>query len=159
MYRVLGHDHKVYGPVPAAQVRQWLAESRIDATTLLLAEGASEWRPLSSLPEFGTPPVMQAPPPARTGSDNDMAIAGLVFGILANICCCFGSVCGILGIIFSIIALTRSEVSPQRGGKGMAMAGLILSIIGLTWRLLLPLYFLGFSPDHAFRFSRHWHFP
>jgi hypothetical protein len=159
MYKVLGHDQKVYGPVGAAQIRQWQAEGRVNAGTLLLADGATEWRPLSAFAEFGTPPVMQAPPPARGAQGNDMATAGFAFGLLSNICCCFGGICGILGIVFSIIALTRSEADPTRGGKGLALAGLILSVLGVSWRLILPFYVFGMYPHHAFHIVRHWHLP
>ncbi len=159
MYSVLGHDQKVYGPVSDGQVRQWLVEGRVNNSTLLLAEGGSEWRPLSSIPELGIPPAVQMPPAPTVKNDNDMAVAGLIFGVLSNVCCLFGSVCGILGLIFSIIALTRSEANPQRGGKGMALAGLILSVLGLSWHLILPLFILGLSPLHQFSIHHSWHIP
>jgi len=159
MYKVLAHDQQIYGPVSDAQIRQWLAEGRVNADTLLLAEGSAQWRPLSSCPEFATPPVMQMPPAPKTKLDNDMAGAGLTFGLLSNVCCCGGTIFGILGLIFSIIALTRNEINPQRGGKGMAVAGLILSFIGLSWHLLLRLFFGGVTPFHALNFNHHWPWP
>jgi hypothetical protein len=159
IYKVLGHDQTVYGPVSEVQIRQWQAEGRVNSATLLLAEGSTEWRPLSSLPEFGPPPVVQMPPPPAVKQDNDMAVAGLIFGVLSNICCCFGVLCGILGVTFSIIALTRNEANPQRGGKGLAVAGLILSVVGLSWHLVLPLFFLGLPPRIDFPLHRLWRFP
>ena len=155
MYKIIGSDQKIYGPVSAAQIRQWQAEGRVNIATLLQAEGSNEWRALSSTPEFGVPPVVTMPPPAAAQRGNDLALAGLICGVLANVCCCVGVVCAVFGIIFSVIALNQCEAHPQQGGKGMALAGLILSVVGLTWHCLLPL-FIGFPPGAWWVFHHHW---
>jgi hypothetical protein len=151
MYKIIGHDQKIYGPVPVAQIRQWQAEGRINNSTLLQAEGSNEWKPLSSLSEFGIPPVVTMPP-VMAKPDNGLAVAGLVFGVLSNLCCCFGIIFAVLGIIFSIMAISRNETHPQPGVKGMALAGLILSVVGLSWRIFLPVAFLGLPLNHGLWF-------
>src|SRR6266850_2488316 len=63
MYRIIGADGNQYGPISAEQLRQWVAEGRANAQTKILAEGTTEWKPLSEFPEFfGT----AAPPPGAT---------------------------------------------------------------------------------------------
>jgi len=70
MYKILGGDGREYGPVSAAQLRQWVIEGRANALTQVKAEGATQWQSLSSLPElsavFGagssTPPALGALP-------------------------------------------------------------------------------------------------
>jgi hypothetical protein len=62
MYRILGADQKQYGPVAAEQIRQWIKERRVNEATLVQADGSTEWKPLSGLPEFA--PELNAPPPA-----------------------------------------------------------------------------------------------
>jgi len=164
MYKVIGSDQKIYGPVSAAQIRQWQTEGRVNNATLLQAEGSNEWKPLSSTSEFGVPPVTTTPPvvmmpPVAFKRDNGLAVAGLTFGVLSNVCCCFGIIFAVLGIIFSIIAISRQSTHPQEGGRGMALAGLILSVVGLSWRCFLPLAFVGLQPDHWFwlhHHFRHW---
>lgn len=52
MYKIIGADQREYGPVTVDQVRQWISEGRANGATLVQAEGATEWTPLSSLPEF-----------------------------------------------------------------------------------------------------------
>ncbi len=52
MYKIIGADQREYGPVTADQVRQWITEGRANGATLVQAEGATEWTPLSALPEF-----------------------------------------------------------------------------------------------------------
>lgn len=41
-----------YGPVSAEQIRQWIAERRVDSETKLQAEGSGEWKRLAEVPEF-----------------------------------------------------------------------------------------------------------
>jgi GYF domain 2 len=52
MYTIIGGDQQHYGPVSTEDVRRWITEGRANAQTLVLAEGATEWRPLSAFPEF-----------------------------------------------------------------------------------------------------------
>jgi len=52
MYRIIGADGNQYGPISAEQLRQWIAEGRANAQTKVLAEGTTEWKPLSEFPEF-----------------------------------------------------------------------------------------------------------
>lgn len=74
MYKIIGADGQQYGPVSAEQMRRWIAENRVNAQTLVQAEGAQEWKPLSTFPEFAdafpaqapptsSPPPFSAPPP------------------------------------------------------------------------------------------------
>jgi len=47
------------------------------------------------------------------------------------LCCCYGLPFNILGIVFSIVGLTQIKANPQQQGKGMAIAGLICSILSV----------------------------
>jgi TM2 domain-containing membrane protein YozV len=66
MYRIIGADGREYGPVPAAVIRQWIAEGRVNAHSHVRPEGGTAWVTVSSLPEFGAvnvaPPGPGAPP-------------------------------------------------------------------------------------------------
>jgi hypothetical protein len=156
MYKVIGIDQKMYGPISADQVRQWLAEGRLNYATLVLAEGSTDWRPLSAIPEFAVPPAIHLPPTCAPQAGNGMAITGLVLGILANLCCCFGVICAVLGIVFSVIALSQHEAYPQQRGRSLAMAGLVLSILALAWHCLLPFLF-GVLPQFPL-WHRQWRY-
>ncbi len=52
MFKMIGGDGREYGPFSAEQLRQWIAENRANGQTLVQAEGAQGWQPLSELPEF-----------------------------------------------------------------------------------------------------------
>src|SRR6478752_3363738 len=68
MYKIIGADQKEYGPISADQIRQWIAEGRVNGQTQVCAEGTQEWKPLARFPEFGftAEPVPGAIPGAAT---------------------------------------------------------------------------------------------
>lgn len=65
-------------------------------------------------------------------ASNGMAVAGFVLGILSLCCCCYTSIIGILGLVFSIIGFNNSKTLPDNKGKGLAIAGIILSSVSLA---------------------------
>src|SRR5271170_4467062 len=145
MYKIIGQDGKEYGPITAEQLRQWIAENRVERQTPVFADGAKNWTFIGLLPEFaahfagGTPPTIT---PLRPGAStagqmpktNGFATAGLIFGILSVtfVCCCGGFPFNILGLIFSIIALVQISEHPElHEGRVLAIAGLILSAVSI----------------------------
>jgi hypothetical protein len=158
MYKIIGADQREYGPVSADQIRQWVREGRVNATTLIQVEGSPGWRALSSYPEFGVPPPVAPIPPAypTTSQTNGNAIAGLVLGLLSFTCPCAGFLVAALGIVFSCIALSQLASNPAQKGKGLAIAGLVLSICGLL--IWLGFGFISLLPHRAAHYYRHWNF-
>jgi hypothetical protein len=151
MYKVIGSDQQIYGPVTAAQLHQWMAEGRVNLATLVQLDGNTDWKPLSSFPEFAVPPPVNMPRSAAGAQADSMATAALICGILSIVCCCGGSIFGVLGLIISIIILSRRQDYPSKSSRQMALAGLILSIIGLLSHCLLPLFLIvpgGWSIRH-----------
>jgi hypothetical protein len=152
MYRMIGADGREYGPISADQLRQWIGQGRANAATSVLPEGASEWKPLGSLPEFSM--LFAAPTPAPTPTPtatpvtpavlpyypvqpprtNGLATAALVLGILSVIgfCCCYGLPFSISGLIFAIIAIGQINAHPEQyTGKTMAIIAIVLCCLGL----------------------------
>ena len=78
----------------------------------------------------GFPPPPPGYGPSRT---NGLAVAALVLGILGFLSSWFilGALPAIVGLILGIIAISRSAKTHQ-SGKGMAIAGTILSGIALV---------------------------
>lgn len=139
MYKILGSDGKVYGPIPAETLRLWMAEGRVNAGTLVQVEEATDWRPLSSIPQFAVPPpvaLATAPPPTPVvRQSNDLATLGLVCSVLGCVCCCCGTPFALLGLVLSLIAL----MDAQGRDRTIAIVGLVLSILALAMHLILPL--------------------
>jgi hypothetical protein len=141
MFKILGADRKEYGPVSADLICQWIAERRLNAQSLAQAAGTADWQPLSQFPEFAAALANAAPPApelepiepsALPVGTNGMAIASLVMGVLGLPfgCCCF-PVFSILGVGFAVVAVSQLRTNVQQNGKGLAWAGLVLSILGL----------------------------
>jgi hypothetical protein len=66
MYRIIGADQKEYGPVTLEQLRQWMAEGRVNGQTQVSVNGGA-WQLLGTLPEFAglaVPPLAAALPVA-----------------------------------------------------------------------------------------------
>jgi hypothetical protein len=118
MYKIIGANQSEYGPVSADQLRQWIAEGRVNAQTLAQMEGETGWRPLSEYPDFAgaiaaTPPPPLPPPPfAFNAAPLDdagraralqqvtgPAIALLIVGILSLLAC----------VLVSILAFTLPQ--------------------------------------------------
>jgi len=159
MYKIIGADGKEYGPIPLEILRRWIIEGRADARTRVRAEGTAEWRPLGEVPELSAllagAPAPEAPsaglPGAAAPKTNALAMAGMIMGIVAITCapcCCYGLPFNVLGIIFSAIALSQIKQDPAgQQGRGMAVAGLVLSIISIV------LAFLALALGVAFKTS------
>ncbi|MHB8590206.1 MAG: hypothetical protein ACYDA0_15390 [Candidatus Dormibacteraceae bacterium] len=75
-----------------------------------------------------------------TGS-NTMATVGGILGIVGWVLAWipfvgifFGLLLGLLAVIFSSIGLSRAQF--VNNGKGMAIAGLVLGILAVVWKLI-----------------------
>jgi hypothetical protein len=149
MFKILGHDQQEYGPVSADVLRQWIAERRANAQTMVQAGGTTEFKPLGQFPEFqaalaavgstGTPSVVVTTPPEKPSTG--LAVTSLILGILSF---CFLFITAIPAVITGHMALGRIRREPEKhGGKGMAIAGLVLGYFGLA--LLVPFFLAGLT--------------
>lgn len=65
MYKIIGGDGNEYGPVSADTMRQWIAESRVNAETKVRGE-TGEWQPLAAFPELAAALAGAAAAPAQS---------------------------------------------------------------------------------------------
>jgi prepilin-type processing-associated H-X9-DG protein len=153
MYKLLATDQKEYGPVSADQIRQWITQGRANARTQLQAAGSADWKPLAEFPEFAaalgpaaSPAASRLPaagtqPAAAPAKTSSLAITSLVLGCLGLLTC---GITSLVGLVLGIIALVRINKSQgQLGGKGVALAGMIVSaalvlIMPIPAAMLLP---------------------
>lgn len=99
MYKFIGADGLTYGPVSAEQLKIWFGENRLNARTLVQAEGAQDWKPLSEFSEFAAelgriPPISSSIPPTMTPIGSTLA-ARASNKVPAGVC---GILLGSLGI-------------------------------------------------------------
>jgi hypothetical protein len=143
MYKIIGADLKEYGPIAGDQLRQWIAEGRVNGQTKVLPEGATEWKTMAELPEFAGVLPKPVPPmpgihlgaPPASAPNSKMAVWSMITGIAALLCC--QGYLGILSIILGAVALSRLKNNPHQQGSGFAIAGIVLGAIALL------LFFIG----------------
>src|SRR5574341_669048 len=122
MFKIIGADQQQYGPVSAEQIRQWVAQGRANAQTLIQAEGSMEWKPLASHPEFadlgGPPPISGAfatPGPSGFGATRPEIPSYLVPAILTTVCCCLPF--GIVAIVYAAQVKSKINAGDIAGAK------------------------------------------
>src|SRR5579883_528750 len=155
MYKILGADGKEYGPVSTDQLRDWVAQGRVNAQTQVQESGRTEWKPAGQVPELGALFGISAPPPLPSGApplmkpqrpaakQQGLAILSFVLGICSFVLC-LSALSGIPAIICGHISRSRAKRLPQQyGGAGFAMAGIVLGYVSILFSfvvlaLLLP---------------------
>ena len=85
MYKIIGADGKQYGPISLGQMRQWIADGRVNARTRVQADGAADWKTAAEFQELGfaaaggvpsagpsspPPPAGQTPAKGRIATGN-----------------------------------------------------------------------------------------
>ncbi|HWD18383.1 MAG TPA: DUF4190 domain-containing protein [Verrucomicrobiae bacterium] len=147
MYKIIGADHKEYGPISAEQLRQWISEGRANAATRVQAEGSNVWKALAEYPEFGlsippTPPPLSLPV-SPASATNQLALWAMITGLFSLLCC---SVLGPLPIILGFIALSQIKAAPGQGGTGFAITGIVTGVVAIVIAVLSIIIFTR-SPE------------
>ncbi len=159
MYKIIGADQKEYGPIGGDQIRQWIAEGRLNAQTRV--QVGNEWTVLGQVPEFAdvlrsriSPPPMTAPRVAESGPapTSGMAITSLVLGIVGLFTC---GITALIGLVLGIVSMSRIKNSNGRlAGSGLALAGTIVSgaclLIGIALFAAVSLPAFASAKDRAF---------
>ena len=164
-WRVRTPDGQVFGPASQTEVEKWVQEGRINEQCLVQKPGEQIWQSATiAIDRFqqlspknldfstvaagsgggqysyaGTPHTPQHNPYQNYRSHKGALL--LVFGILGVMLCpIFSIVAWIMGH-GELAAIKRGEVDP--GGKGLALAGYVLGIVGTIILLLQLLFFVG----------------
>jgi len=92
------------------------------------------------------PAVISAPEP--TPRTNPLALTGVVLGVCSlTFCfCCYGLPFNLMGLVCSLVALNQINSYPAREqGRGLATAGVALSILSLLIGLAMLVSLHGFG--------------
>jgi hypothetical protein len=162
MFTIKGQDQKEYGPVDAEQVRQWLAQGRVDARTLVRAEGSADWRALGSFPELApvaAPPPLNPPFPAAAAPQLDNPFATIVpyrnapallayyLGVFSLIPC-VGFFLGIAAVVLGIFGLKQADKHPEAKGKVHAWIGIVVGTLAVLAHVGLVAWGFAARPHH-----------
>jgi len=136
VYHIIGSDQKEYGPVSAAQIRQWFAEGRLHRAMPARPASEKEWKTLGDLLEFADlfPPSSASTPPGPITPKNcELATAALICGALGMATCVTAPV----GLVLGFMAHSRIRASKGNlTGSGLATTGIVLSLIAMLLGLV-----------------------
>lgn len=157
-------DGQQLGPVPFSEIERLLAEGQITEDSLVWQQGSPNWVKLSTVlsataPAPAAPPIPEAPTapsiPAYTApaaaattttavvapKTSGFAITSLVLSVL-GLFCCTTLILNIGGIVFGHLALNQIKKDPTIGGRGLAIAGLIIGYLGLVLGIAVDIYYM-----------------
>jgi hypothetical protein len=166
MYKIIGANQAEYGPVSVEQLRQWIAEGRINAQTPAQAAGETGWKPISTFPEFAAsfpsaaapPPPLGAPsapspfasPAGRPGALNAVngpAIGLMVVAILSIAYSGFSIIWNAFGVPFANLNAMEGMNLPAQNVEVMralqSMSGTMGIVIGVIQIALAAFVFYG----------------
>jgi hypothetical protein len=112
-YTIIGGDQKPYSSVTADDIRRWIADSRLNAQSLMREENDTEWRPLSAFPEFADALAASSVPPppfsshVAVASDGHDAALQLVKGPAIGL-----KVTAILNIVLALWSMVKLMFFP-----------------------------------------------
>ena len=130
MFDTNNNQPEVYAPMDAQPVEaapQYDAQPQYNAAPQYDTQ-AQYQQPQYAQPQYAAPQYA-APQPAKKSNKIGFAIASLVLGIVSILMCCcceIGALFGIPGAILGGIAISK-----KYDGKGMAIAGVICSVVGI----------------------------
>lgn len=135
-------DYKEPEPPPANPFDQAFTPSAESSQ-----QAQMEWTPPPA-PEAGwqNQPIGQdtpfQPPPAGGGLNQTLPIVSLVFGIV-SVCCYISPLTGIVALITGFMGMKNANNDPNSyGGKGLAIAGMIVGGVFFVLGLLYWLYII-----------------
>lgn len=153
-------DNQQRGPVDDAALRGMIARGQLGRTHLVWTEGMAQWQAIGEVPELQSAPQARVhpaiPPIPPAGSiaplpqpgyepfglrrsAQGLASGGLACSILGLFC--GGGVLGIVGIVLSAVALSQMKTYGNPQGRGQAIAGLVIGLIGIPMGFLMGLWF------------------
>jgi hypothetical protein len=150
MHYHIARDGQQLGQFSEEELNAGLFDGRYLTTDLAWREGMAEWRPLGEIMGQGVTVLRQSTgtgmrSPAGGGAPAPgTAVASLVLGIVSLLTCWLGFVFAVPGIICGHLALSRiRESGGTMGGRGMALAGLIMSYVAPVLMIIAIFASLG----------------
>ncbi len=127
------HNNAEMGPLLTKEMQRAVEMGQVQPDDFVWTEGMSGWRKLQEVPELAR--LLKGVTSTAHANSAEikmapMAVASLVLGVVGmTILPCLGS---ILAIVFGHVALRQMHASEGRlGGKGLAIAGLIMGYLVL----------------------------
>ena len=137
MFKIIGADGKEYGPVTAEQLKQWLAEGRVNPQTKVLPEGATEWRTLAEIPEFAAAlPIRPPATPAMAAGVVTAAdrVRGPAVGLIVT--AVLGFVANVFGLILNLFAAGLGTAAARTNPEFERLFSMFSGTVGVVSSLV-----------------------
>ena len=134
-YYYTDQNNQTHGPVSIDQLRAITNSGALNSSSMICAVGNQQWSPITTI-------IPTVAPPAGTNTE-PLAIWSFVMSLLGLICC--GVFLAIPAVVCGHMALSNIKKRPQLGGKGLAIAGLIIGYVGGVFWLLYLMFFGGMA--------------
>ena len=159
-------DAAQHGPVALEELQAKIRSGEVAPDALVWKDGMPDWAQAASVPGLVpdlpqasgaastapggdavyTPPAAPAsamyPPIPNAKPTSGLAITSLIFGILGLVTCFV--FLGVVAVICGHLAMRPTDpVTGNLGGRGLAVAGLVLGYICIALLVLFVLYFIG----------------
>jgi hypothetical protein len=135
MYKIIGADGKEYGPISREQLKQWLAEGRLNLQSQVLPEGSTDWKTLGEIPELVNAPVPPNLPQYPTFTPTGDVPNYLWQSIVITLCCCLPF--GIVAIVYAAQVKSKVSVGDIAGAQASSSKAKMWCWIGFGVGLLV----------------------
>jgi hypothetical protein len=126
------------GPLSLDELKRLASDGTITAKNFLWTAGMASWCDPREI--LGKYMAGSTGSPSATQRNANMAVASFVFGLLgATLLFFIGS---ILAVVFGHLAMAQIRRDPSAGGKGMALAGLVLGYVVLITSVVVMIIVL-----------------
>jgi hypothetical protein len=153
MYKIIGADGQEYGPVTMEQLRQWMAEGRVNLQTRVQAEGTGEWKTLGQFPDFASVGAVPPPPAPAMAQPRPQISNYLVPAILTTIFCCLPF--GIAAIVFAAQVNTKIAAGDIAGAQESARKAKMWCWLSFGCGLVVMIIWFMIVAATGFRQARH----
>lgn len=139
-------DGKSYGPYDVAELQSFATIDRIDATTLICAEGGSEWVSATTVVAMGAKSTATAPaaPPAFPNAVGRVWTPLSYLGPIAcTLCCCL--IGGIVSMVYAANAnslgsagsIAEAELAAKKSRSWLIWSAAVGAAISLIYGILV----------------------
>jgi len=148
MYKIIGADGKEYGPITQEQLKQWIAEGRLNLQSKVLPDGTLEWKTVAEIPELAavvpapSTPVAGGFSPAPGAANAAEKVSGPAIGLMvtAGLGFVLQALSLVLNLVGSSLMATQSQGNEAIAQMFSGVAGSIFAGIGM---LVAVVIFMG----------------
>lgn len=144
-------DEKRYGPVTESWIITQIQKNLVPEGALVWRQGMREWTAWESTYPFSQHalPLPQARHAERYGETvapvrtSGLAVASMILSIVGLFLFYFGFIADLIGLILGAVALKQIDITRGLQGRGMALAGLIIGVIGVALSIFWAFFFIA----------------